>query len=240
MRENKRQAIVADMVFDGATLYRDGAVIVEGAHIACVCSRRDLPRDIPVRAMPPGSWLAPGFIDVQVNGGGDVLFNDAPMPEAILAIVAAHRVKAAGTELHDLLDLMGNDPETGRPWPAMPDIFSELATSAANVAGFGGFVSDACLINRYIPGAKLSLHQDRNERDYTAPIVSVSLGLPAQFLWGGAARSERPRRIRLENGDVVVWGGPARLAFHGVDTLAAGEHPLTGECRINLTFRKAL
>ena len=132
------------------------------------------------------------------------------------------------------------DPETGHPWPAMPDVFAELATSAAQVAGFNGFESDACLINRYLPGAKLSLHQDRNERDYTAPIVSVSLGLPAQFLWGGAVRSERPRRIRLENGDVVVWGGPARLAFHGVDTLAAGHHPLTGECRINLTFRKAL
>ncbi|HZS82633.1 MAG TPA: DNA oxidative demethylase AlkB [Stellaceae bacterium] len=132
------------------------------------------------------------------------------------------------------------DPETGRPWPALPEAFRRLAADAAATAGFAGFVPDACLVNRYAPGAKLSLHQDRNERDYAQPIVSVSLGLPATFLFGGERRSDRPRRIRLEHGDVVVWGGPARMAFHGVEAPVEGEHPLTGSFRINLTFRKAL
>lgn len=132
------------------------------------------------------------------------------------------------------------DPETGRPWPALPPGFLQLAARAAAAAGFPGFVPDACLLNRYGPGARLSLHQDRNERDMAAPIVSVSLGLPAVFLWGGHTRTDRPRRLRLDSGDVVVWGGPSRLAFHGVDTLADGMHPLTGACRINLTLRKAL
>jgi alkylated DNA repair protein (DNA oxidative demethylase) len=131
------------------------------------------------------------------------------------------------------------DPETGKPWPAMSPLFLKLAEEAAAKAGFAGFVPDACLINRYEPGAKLSLHQDRNERSFEAPIVSFSLGLPAKFLFGGLERSERPRRVRLESGDVVVWGGAARLAYHGVDTLAEGEHPLTGRCRLNLTFRCA-
>lgn len=132
------------------------------------------------------------------------------------------------------------DPETGRPWPVMPAAFLRLAQEAADEAGFAGFEPDACLLNRYAPGTRLSLHQDRNERDMAAPIVSVSLGLPAVFLWGGAIRGERPRRIRLESGDVVVWGGPSRLVFHGVDTLAEGEHPLTGRSRFNVTLRRAL
>ncbi len=132
------------------------------------------------------------------------------------------------------------DPESGRPWPAMPAVFGALATQAAKVAGFPGFVSDSCLINRYAPGARLTPHQDKNERDFGAPIVSVSLGLAATFLWGGPTRSERPRRVRLHHGDVVVWGGPARLTFHGVDTLRDGDHALTGGFRYNLTFRRAL
>ena len=132
------------------------------------------------------------------------------------------------------------DPETGASWPPMPSAFQQLAERAAERAGFGGFEPDSCLINRYEPGAKLSLHQDRDEKSYEFPIVSVSLGLPAKFLFGGLARTERPRWFRLENGDVVVWGGPSRLAFHGVDTLADGEHPLTGRFRLNLTFRRAL
>ena len=132
-----------------------------------------------------------------------------------------------------------SDPETARPWPAMPLPFRELAGQAAAEAGFGGFSPDACLINRYRPGARMSLHQDRDERDLGAPIVSVSLGLPAIFLFGGLKRSDKPRRFRLEHGDVVVWGGPARLAFHGVAPLADGEHGLMGRQRINLTFRKA-
>ena len=132
------------------------------------------------------------------------------------------------------------DPVTGTAWPAMPRVFCQLAADAAREAGYDGFAADACLINRYEPGARLTLHQDRNERDYRAPIVSVSLGLPAVFLFGGASRKDRPRRIRLESGDVVVWGGPTRLAYHGIASLKDGEHPLTGRCRINLTFRKAL
>jgi DNA oxidative demethylase len=133
-----------------------------------------------------------------------------------------------------------DDPATGRPWPEMPRAFLDLAARAAAAAGFPGFAPDACLINRYVPGARLTLHQDKNERDFAAPIVSVSLGLPAIFLWGGRERSARPRRLALESGDVVVWGGPARLVFHGVDELADGEHPLAGRCRINLTLRTAL
>lgn len=132
------------------------------------------------------------------------------------------------------------DPLTQKPWPEMPAIFLDLAERAAAAAGFAGFEPDAGLLNRYEPGARLSLHQDKNERDYAAPIVSVSLGLPATFLFGGLRRADRARRIRLENGDVVVWGGPARLVYHGVDPLANGDDPLTGRCRINLTFRKAL
>lgn len=132
------------------------------------------------------------------------------------------------------------DPETGRRWPALPKLFRRLGREAAREAGYAGFAPDACLINRYEPDARLSLHQDRNERDFSAPIVSVSLGLPAVFLFGGQQRSDRPRRYRLEHGDVAVWGGPARLAFHGVAPLAEGEHPSTGRRRINLTLRKAL
>ena len=121
----------------------------------------------------------------------------------------------------------------------MPLPFRELAGQAAAEAGFSGFSPDACLINRYQPGARMSLHQDRDEHDFGAPIVSVSLGLPAIFLFGGLKRSDKPRRFRLEHGDVVVWGGPARLAFHGVAPLADGEHGLMGRQRINLTFRRA-
>jgi DNA oxidative demethylase len=132
-----------------------------------------------------------------------------------------------------------HDPERGRPWPAMPAVFSDLATQAAARAGFAGFTPDACLVNRYAPGARLSLHQDKNERDFSAPIVSVSLGLPAVFLFGGLRRADTPRRVPLAHGDVVVWGGPARLRYHGVLPLAPGEHPVLGGQRINLTFRRA-
>jgi alkylated DNA repair protein (DNA oxidative demethylase) len=131
------------------------------------------------------------------------------------------------------------DPESGRPWPVMPAAFLDLAARAASAAGYPGFAPDACLINRYEPGTRLSLHQDRNEADFGAPIVSVSLGLPATFLFGGSERSDRPRRVRLFHGDVAVWGGPSRLAFHGIAPLADGHHPLMGRERINLTLRRA-
>ena len=131
------------------------------------------------------------------------------------------------------------DPESGKPWPAMPAVFADLAARAADRAGFAGFAPDVCLINQYAPGARLSLHQDKDEKDFDAPIVSVSLGLPAVFLFGGSRRSDTPRRLRLVHGDVVVWGGPSRLRYHGILPLEDGDHPLTGRFRINLTFRKA-
>jgi DNA oxidative demethylase len=132
------------------------------------------------------------------------------------------------------------DPDTGLPWPPIPEALLQLAHSAAEAAGYVAFAPDACLINRYEPGTRLSLHQDRNERDMGSPIVSVSLGLPAVFLFGGLVRTAPVRRVRLEHGDVAVWGGRSRLAFHGVAPLAQGHHGLTGHARINLTFRHAL
>jgi DNA oxidative demethylase len=132
------------------------------------------------------------------------------------------------------------DPHSCRPWPHMPASWSRLASRAAARAGFAAFEPDACLVNRYEPGARLSLHQDRNERDLSAPVVSVSLGLAALFLFGGDRREDPVRRVPLFHGDVVVWGGAQRLAFHGIQPLAAGEHAVTGRCRINLTFRRAL
>jgi alkylated DNA repair protein (DNA oxidative demethylase) len=130
------------------------------------------------------------------------------------------------------------DPDTGASWPAMPESFLGLAARAAAEAGFEGYDPDACLINRYVRGSKLGLHQDRDEKDAWSPIVSVSLGLPATFLWGGKKRNEPVRRLRVESGDVAVWGGPARFVYHGVAPLKDGLHPLTGAVRINLTFRK--
>jgi alkylated DNA repair protein (DNA oxidative demethylase) len=131
------------------------------------------------------------------------------------------------------------DPASDRPWPPMPDLFSELAGAAAAAAGFPAYRPDACLINRSHPGAKLSLHQDKDERDYAHPVVSFSLGLPATFLWGGFRRKDKPQRLVLEHGDVLVWGGPDRLRYHGILPLPEGEHPLLGAQRINLTFRRA-
>lgn len=132
------------------------------------------------------------------------------------------------------------DPESGEPWPPMPDAFREIATAAAEDTGYPGFVPDACLINRYEPGARLSLHQDKNERDMKMPIVSVSLGLPAIFQFGGMKRTGPVRKYALRHGDVAVWGGPSRLRYHGVLPLKEGEHALLGRVRINLTFRGAL
>ncbi len=131
------------------------------------------------------------------------------------------------------------DPQSGRPWPAMPDVFLRLARQAAQAGGFSNFKPTACLVNRYEPGARLTLHQDKDELDLSAPIVSVSLGLPAVFLFGGNARQDRPRRVPVQHGDVVVWGGPARLYYHGVLALKAGNHEILGAQRVNLTFRRA-
>lgn len=209
-----------------------------------------LPRpEPPVEALAPGAMLLRDFASTQAAPLLDAIRQiTTEAPFRLMVTPGGHRMSVAMTNCGQagwVTDRTGyrydaRDPETGRPWPPMPAVFLRLAADAATAAGFPGFVPDACLINRYVPGTRLSLHQDRNERDRDAPIVSVSLGLPAVFLFGGNTRSDRPRRLRLEHGDIAVWGGPSRLAFHGVDTLADGTHPLTGHCRFNLTLRKAL
>ena len=183
---------------------------------------------------------APGLMDELAKIAGEAPFRHMVTPGGYRMSVAMTNCGQAGW----VSDVKGyrydaRDPATGTAWPEMPPAFHQLAWDAAREAGYPGFETDACLINRYEPGARLTLHQDRNERDYTAPIVSVSLGLPAVFLFGGARRKDRPRRLRLGSGDVVVWGGASRLAYHGIAALPDGEHPLTGRFRINLTFRKA-
>jgi DNA oxidative demethylase len=200
-----------EMIAEGAVLLRGFAKPVESVLIAAL---RDIVAEAPFRQM-----VTPGGHRMSVamtNCGGFGWVTDR----------TGYRYDA-------------NDPEAGGPWPAMPPSFRELAGQAAARAGFGGFSPDACLINRYQPGARMSLHQDKDEDDFGAPIVSVSLGLPAIFLFGGLKRNDKARRFRLQHGDTVVWGGPARLAFHGVAPLADGEHVLMGRQRINLTFRKA-
>ncbi len=205
----------------------------------------DESEDLP---LGPGAFLLGGF----------ALRFEEPLLPALRQVVEAapfrHMVTPGGREMSVAMTNCGpvgwvsdragyrydaNDPVSGRSWPPMPAPFVALAAQAARRAGFDGFAPDACLVNRYEPGARLSLHQDKDERDYDAPIVSVSLGLPAVFLFGGLRRTDKPRRIRLAHGDVVVWGGPARLRYHGVMPLEDGRHPALGGCRINLTFRKA-
>lgn len=132
------------------------------------------------------------------------------------------------------------DPLTGKSWPQMPVSFKQLARQAASVAGFSNFAPDACLINCYQPGARMGLHQDKDERDFSQPIVSVSLGIPALFQMGGFKRGDKAMKLPLYHGDILVWGGESRLRFHGVLPVKAGDHPALGECRINLTFRKAV
>lgn len=200
------------------------------------------------QALAPGAVLLRGF----ARGNDGVLL--AALDSLLAAAPLRHLVTPGG---HTMSVAMSNcgalgwvsdrrgyrytavDPLSGRPWPAMPAVMRELAARAAQAAGFNGFAPDAGLVNQYLPGSKLSLHQDRDEQDFSAPIVSLSLGLPAVFLFGTPERSERPQRYRLQHGDAVVWGGPARLAFHGVAPLADGEHALLGRRRINLTFRQA-
>jgi len=131
------------------------------------------------------------------------------------------------------------DPETEKLWPEMPEVFTRLAYEAANEAGFRHFSPDACLINRYLPGTRLTLHQDTNELDYTQPIVSVSLGIPATFLWGGHQRTDKTMKVPLGHGDVVVWGGPDRMRYHGISPIKEALHPEVGAVRINFTFRRA-
>jgi alkylated DNA repair protein (DNA oxidative demethylase) len=202
---------VPERIADGAMLLRGFARPIERDLIAALC---DIAAQAPFRHM-----VTPGGHQMSVamtNCGNAGWITDR----------SGYRYDAI-------------DPESGKPWPAMPSAFRALAGQAAAEAGFDGFSPDACLINRYQAGARMSLHQDKDERDFENPIVSVSLGLPAIFLFGGLKRADKPRRYRLEHGDIVVWGGPSRLFFHGVAPLADGEHMVLGRQRINLTFRKA-
>jgi DNA oxidative demethylase len=198
-------------------------------------------------AIAEGAVLLRGFalpVEADVIAALRVIAGSAPFRHMMTP--GGHRMSVAMTNCGRVgwvTDRTGyrydtNDPEAGTPWPPMPPVFRELADQAASRAGFSGFAPDACLINRYQPGARMSLHQDKDELDLAAPIVSVSLGLPAIFLFGGLKRSDKPGRFRLRHGDIAVWGGPARLAFHGVAPLAEGEHAVLGRQRINLTFRK--
>ena len=209
----------------------------------------DLLGDASVERLEPGAVLLRGFAAAEAAAlvatveaiAVSAPFRRMTTPGGYVMSVAMTNCGAAGW----ITDRRGyrygaRDPESDAPWPAMPPLFAALAARAALAGGFAGYAPDSCLINRYEPGARLSLHQDRNERDFAQPIVSVSLGLPATFLWGGLKRTQRPRRIPLASGDVVVWGGPARLVFHGVDPLPDGTDPLTHRARFNLTFRKAL
>ena len=202
------------------------------------------------RAEPlcPGAVLLRGFasaLDVPLLDGVGEVVAKAPLRRMITP--GGLRMSVAMTNCGSLgwvSDRAGYryaafDPATGLPWPAMPAAFASLAGDAAERAGFANFNPDVCLINRYEAGTRLSLHQDRDERDYEQPIVSVSLGVGANFLFGGSKRSDRTVKLRLEHGDVIVWGGPARLRYHGVLPLEAGSHALTGAQRFNLTFRKA-
>lgn len=198
--------------------------------------------------LAPGAVLLRGFAradDTALLAAVDDIVTRAPLrhmvtPGGYTMSIATTSCGALGwTSDEHGYRYAARNPASAQPWPAMPPCFTQLARRAAAQAGFAGFTPDACLINRYAPGARLTLHQDKNERDFGAPIVSVSLGLPAVFLFGGLKRSDRPQRLRLAHGDVVVWGGPARLRYHGVLPLPPGQHPLTGACRINLTFRRA-
>ena len=209
----------------------------------------DLPPDADAAPTPiaPGAVLMHGFarhLDAALLDAIDAITAQAPLRH--MQTPGGHTMTVATTSCGALgwvSDPHGYryaafDPKTGQPWPAMPACFADLAQHAAALAGYARFAPNACLINHYVPGAKMSLHQDKDEKDFTAPIVSVSLGLTAVFLFGTPVRGERPQRYRLVHGDVVVWGGPSRLAFHGVQALADGAHALLGRRRINLTFRR--
>ena len=202
---------------------------------------------LPPRALAAGAALLPGFALTAIPellAGLARVCEAAPFRHMLTASGAMSVAMTNCGTLGWVSDPSGyrydaRDPDSARPWPALPPSFRALAVTAAAAAGFDGFEPDACLVNRYLPGSRLSLHQDRDERDFSAPIVSVSLGLPAVFLFGGEKRKARPERIPLVHGDVVVWGGPARLRFHGVAPIQDGQHVELGACRINLTLRKA-
>ena len=206
-----------------------------------------LPPDTALTPMAPGTVLLHGFAragDSELLQAIESVLQQAPLrhwqtPGGYTMSVAMSNCGALGwVSGASGYRYAAHDPASSQPWPAMPACLMDLAQRAAAQAGYPHFEPDACLINQYAPGAKLSLHQDKDEQDLSEPIVSLSLGLPAVFLFGTASRTDRPQRWRLVHGDVVVWGGPSRLAFHGVNALADGEHPLLGQRRLNLTFRR--
>jgi DNA oxidative demethylase len=201
-----------ETIADGAVLLRGAALPFEKELLAALCG---ITETSPFRHM-----VTPGGYTMSV---------------AMTNCGAAGWVSDRGGYRYDHVD-----PETGSPWPPMPVSFLDLAVSAATKAGYPQFRPDACLINRYEPGARLSLHQDKNERDFANPIVSVSLGLPATFQFGGLRRNDAVKKFALRHGDVAVWGGPSRLCYHGVAELKDGHHESVGRMRINLTFRGAL
>ena len=205
----------------------------------------DGPREVP---LAPGAMLLAGFarlLEGPLVAAVEQVAEHAPFRQMMTP--GGRRMSVAMTNCGTagwVTDRRGYrydacDPESGRPWPPMPQVIADLARRAAERAGFGGFAPDACLINRYEPGARMSLHQDKDERDFDAPIVSVSLGLLAVFLFGGSRRADPPQRVPVAHGDVVVWGASSRLRYHGVLPLKAGHHPLLGGYRINLTLRLA-
>ena len=207
---------------------------------------RPPPPEAAQTQLAPGAMLLHGFarsLDTELLQAIEAVISDAPLRH--MQTPGGYTMSVATTSCGPLgwvSDPRGYrytvcDPITGQPWPVMPACLMDLAQTAAAQAGYAHFAPESCLINAYLPGAKLSLHQDKDEKDLTAPIVSVSLGLPAVFLFGTASRKDRPLRYRLVHGDVVVWGGPSRLAYHGVMPLADGAHALLGRRRINLTFR---
>jgi DNA oxidative demethylase len=204
--------------------------------------------DTSQEQLAPGAWLLRGFaLDAMTAILAGIECVKAAAPFRHWVTPGGFRMSVAMTNCGKLgwvSDSGGYrydscDPLSGRLWPPMPSVFLELAQAAARAAEFPEYVPDACLLNRYEPGARLTLHQDKDERDFDAPIVSVSLGLPAVFLFGGDARTDKHRRVPLQHGDVVVWGGPARLHHHGVLALKDGHHPILGSQRLNLTLRKA-
>ena len=203
----------------------------------------------PREAMADGAVLLRGFAlahETEILSGIDAVVAAAPFRNMVTpgGFTMSVAMSTCGT-VGWVTDRSGyryspTDPLTGQPWPAMPAAFLMLAVEAAAAAGYADFAPDSCLINCYAPGTRLSLHQDKDERDYSQPIVSVSLGLPATFQFGGLNRTDPTTKIPMQHGDIAVWGGPSRLFFHGVAPLKDGEHPLLGRKRINLTFRRAL
>ena len=209
---------------------------------------KSMPMDGAPIALGPGALVLPGYLqgqDAAMLAAFEAIASQAPLRH--LTTPGGHCMSVATTNCGALGWVSSKsgysyspvNPMTGQPWPDMPQAWRALAAEAAMQAGYKNFNPDACLVNQYQPGAKMGLHQDRDEQDFSQPIVSVSLGLPAVFLFGGPKRSDKAQRVRLTDGDAVVWGGPTRLAFHGIAPLAGGDHPVWGARRINLTFRCA-